>query len=106
MGLTTDPDEARNSGTDPETGMQNKYVVLSEEERAKGLVRPVRTRYEHALSAGGCGAITWLGADIAETYARQPDFYTHTYCGGCKAHHPVGKNGQFYWEGTDEKVGT
>lgn len=32
---------------DPATGMQKGYVVLSAEERAKGFVRPVRTRYRH-----------------------------------------------------------
>lgn len=106
MGLTEDPKEARESGIDPDTGMQRKYVVLSAEERAKGFVRPVRTQYVHDLGLGGCGAITWMGTALAETYARQPDFYTGTYCAGCHAHFPVGKSGQFYWNGTDEKVGT
>ena len=32
---------------DPATGMQNGYVVLSEAERAKGFVRPVRRTYVH-----------------------------------------------------------
>ena len=32
---------------DPKTGMQKGYVVLSEEERAKGFVRPVRQEYTH-----------------------------------------------------------
>jgi hypothetical protein len=32
---------------DPATGMQKGYVVLSEEERAKGFVRPVRRSYKH-----------------------------------------------------------
>ena len=32
---------------DPRTGMQKAYVVLTEEERAKGFVRPVRTEYTH-----------------------------------------------------------
>lgn len=46
MGLTTDP-------ADPglkiikSDGQQEVYLVLSEEERAKGFVRPVRTRYRH-----------------------------------------------------------
>ena len=31
----------------PDTGMQQSYVVLSETERAKGFVRPVRTSYSH-----------------------------------------------------------
>ena len=106
MGLTYDPEEARRSPVDPVTGMQEKYVVLSDEERAKGFVRPVRTQYVHDLGLGGCGSVTWMNIAFAETYARQPDYYTGTYCAGCKAHFPVGKKGQFYWDGTDEKVGT
>lgn len=51
MSLTTDAEEARNSGKRPD-GQQEKYVVLSEEERAKGFVRPVRTSYVHLGPAG------------------------------------------------------
>ena len=31
----------------PESGMQQGYVVLAEEERAKGFVRPLRRSYVH-----------------------------------------------------------
>lgn len=106
MGLTNDPQEARTSPVDPETGMQELYVVLSDEERAKGFVRPVRTQYVHAKELGGCGAVTWMNQAIAETYASQPDYYTGTYCGNCRGHFPVGPSGQFYWDGTTERVGT
>lgn len=102
MGLTNDPDEARNSGIDPETGMQHKYVVLSDEERAKGFVRPVRNSYKHLT----CGTVTSMGLAIAETYARDPHYYGSTFCAGCRDHFPVGMNGEFVWNGTDEKVGT
>ena len=33
--------------TDPNTGMNSSYVVLTEAERAKGFVRPVRKTYVH-----------------------------------------------------------
>jgi len=46
MSTTTNPEEARSSPIGPD-GMQEKYLVLSEEERAKGFVRPVRTTYVH-----------------------------------------------------------
>ena len=36
----------------PDTGMQKGYVVLSEEERAKGFVRPVRSSYIHVGPPG------------------------------------------------------
>lgn len=86
----------------PETGMQRDYVVLAEEERAKGFVRPVRRTYIHQK----CGGATTMSQTIAETYARQPDFYSGTFCVHCSAHFPVGSDGEFVWDGTDQKVGT
>lgn len=87
---------------DPKTGMQKAYVVLSEEERAKGFVRPVRDMYVHQR----CGNATTMGKALAETYARDPNFYSATYCTTCRGHFPVGEDGQFVWYGTDIKVGT
>lgn len=87
---------------DPATGQHGAYYVLPEEERAKGYVRPVRRSYKHEK----CGAITTMGQSIAETYARDPTYYGSTFCSQCKDHFPVGENGEFVWQGTDEKVGT
>ena len=86
----------------PETGQQRGYVVLSAEERARGFVRPVRRSYLHEK----CGAVTTMGLSIAETYARDPSFYSGTFCSTCRAHFPVGAVGEFVWEGSSEKVGT
>lgn len=49
MSLTTDPKDPRlKRGVDREPGPQNEvYLVLSEEERAKGFVRPYRDVYRH-----------------------------------------------------------
>lgn len=87
---------------EPSTGMQRGYVVLSEDERAKGFVRPVRRSYVHAK----CGVVTTMGHALAETYARNPQFYSGTFCCGCGKHFPVGEDGEFTWDGTTEKVGT
>jgi hypothetical protein len=84
---------------DPQTGMQKGYVVLSDEERAKGFIRKVRRSYIHEK----CGTMTTMGQAIAETYARDPKFYGATYCCGCRTHFPVF---EFVWEGTDEEVGS
>ena len=84
---------------DPATGMQKGYIVLSEEERAKGFVRPVRREYVHKP----CGTRTVMGQALAETYARDPSFYNGTFCVGCHAHFPLD---QFVWDGTDEQVGS
>ena len=80
-------------------GQQKGYVVLSEEERAKGFVRPVRRSYVH----DACGAVTTMGVALAETYARDPSFYGGTFCTKCRGHFPVG---EFAWDGTSDKVGT
>lgn len=86
----------------PRAGQQKGYVVLAEEERAKGFVRPVRRSYTHLK----CGGVTTMGQTIAETYARDPNFYSGTFCCHCGTHFPVGEDGQFVWQGTNEKVGT
>lgn len=137
----------------PRAGQQKAYVVLSEAERAKGFVRPVRRSYRHVgpprpaglrdltpeeherydqfgyvkfeeygaerspitgkfwvqadlNRLGGCGTVTTMGESLAETYARDPNFYSGTFCCGCGAHFPVGDDGEFVWDGTDERVGT
>lgn len=134
----------------PATGMQKGYVVLSEEERAKGFVRPVRRTYIHvgirpkyplrdlgpdeqeraekfgyvkfepypesessvigrywtqAQLESGCGGATTMGLALAETYARDPKFYSGTFCATCGKHFPVGEGGEFEWE-DGSKVGT
>jgi len=86
----------------PASGMQKGYVVLSAEERAKGFVRPVRRSYVHEK----CGAVTTMGLALAETWARDINFYSGTFCADCRAHFPVGADGGFTWDGTTEKVGT
>ena len=45
MTLVTDP--AQVDTTDRSDGQQKSYLVLSDEERAKGFVRPVRASYRH-----------------------------------------------------------
>lgn len=154
MSLTTDPDDPRLRVTTP-TGQHATYLVLSDAERARGFVRPVRRAYRHVGIAGpryplreltdeeherydrygyvrfeaypsaalpttgrywtqarldaigkGCGAVTTMGHVIAETYARDPRFYGATFCVGCGTHLPVGADGEFVWDGSDERVGT
>lgn len=83
-------------------GQQEGYIVLAEEERAKGFVRPVRHSYKHLK----CGGVTTMGQTLAETYARDPKFYNGTFCCYCGTHFPVGEKGEFVWDGTNEKVGT
>lgn len=110
MGVTSDRNDAGLQEIDPATGMQKSYLVLSEEERAKGFVRPVRRTYVHLK----CATVTTMGPAIAETYARDPKFYGATYCLHCRNHFPVGEHGEFVWArprketplGMQDKVGT
>ena len=93
MTLTTDNKHLDlGHGVDTEPCEQNKvYLVLSDEERAEGFIRPVRTTYTH----NECKGATTMGLAIAETYARKPDFYGSTYCVHCKTHRPLR---EFVWE--------
>lgn len=116
MSLTTDPNDPRLShGADApgaNVDQADVYLVLSDEERAKGFVRPVRRSYWHTT----CGKVTTMGLAIAETYATNPAFYGATYCVWCRSHRPVGADGEFYWcdeanletqaPGRQPKVGT
>lgn len=104
------------------SGLQKDYVVLNAQERANGWVRPYREKYVHTgkgahwngpvlikygTTANGarqaCGALTKMSRPIAETYAKDPTFYSGTYCVGCKAHWPLD---EFTWDGTCEQVGS
>lgn len=80
-------------------GQQKGYVVLAEEERFRGYVRPVRRSYVHAT----CGVQTTMAQSIAETYARDPKFYSGTFCCGCGAHFPLG---EFAWSDDGTEVGS
>ena len=103
MGITDDPSDPRlTRGADTEPVEQAEaYLVLSPAERARGFVRPLRTSYVHET----CGATTTMNLAIAETYAREPDFYGATYCVRCRMHRPVGADGEFVWP-DGSKVGS
>ena len=91
-------DEVRRSQTN-ETGQHDGYIVLCADERAKGFVRPYRDTYRH----GVCGAVTIMGQALSETYARDPSFYSHTFCVGCNRHLPVS---EFVWVADNLAVGS
>ncbi len=105
--MTTDPRDPRLTHHNDEVpGPQaDAYLVLSEDERAKGFVRPLRRSYQHTrgeLGTIACMGSTKMGAELAETYAREPDFYDGTYCTKCRMHKPVA---EFDWLEEDGTVG-
>ena len=85
------PEDLSHTEINPATGQQRGYVVLTPEERAKGWVKPYRDAYIHEK----CGTLTRMGRSLSETYARNPRFYTGTFCVGCSTHFPLD---QFHWD--------
>lgn len=101
MTLTDNPNDPRlYRGVDEEKQDQHDvYLVLSEEECAKGFLRPLRRSYIHTK----CGAQTTMGLALCETYARDPKFYGSTYCTMCRKHLPVS---EFVWDEDGAVVGS
>lgn len=69
----------------PHEGECGQWKLVSQPEHA-------RAERAHRTS---CGVMTTMGLGLAETYARNPHFYSGTFCVGCHAHFPLN---QFYWE--------
>jgi hypothetical protein len=72
MGLTTDPnDPGLGRGVDEAPRPQQEvYLVLSEEERAKGFVRPVRQSYVHVGPPGPRYPLRDLTDEQSERYSQ------------------------------------
>jgi len=86
-------------------GQQKCYLILSDEERAKGFVQPVRQSYRHKA----CGCVTTMGLALAETYARDPKTYGGTFCCACGEHFPLANadgERQFEWIVNGQPDGT
>lgn len=99
--LTTNRADPRlGHGVDTEPRDQHEvYLVLSDDERAKGFIRPLRRSYTHTT----CHSSTRMGLALCETYARDPKFYGSTYCCGCRMHLPVA---EFRWDEDGNTVGS
>ncbi len=91
--LTTDPKHPglKHGSDDTPVAQQAVYLVLSDDEIAKGYVKPYRTGYTHKT----CGGITTMGHRLSATYARNPWFYGSTYCVKCAMHRRLS---EFTWE--------
>lgn len=102
MGVTDDPTDPRLArGIDDVGGKPQAevYLVLSDEERAKGFVRPYRDTYSHKV----CRTTTTMNRAIAETYARDPSFYGATFCVRCGGHFALN---EFVWVPDGSEVGS
>jgi hypothetical protein len=95
--------------TDEEAARYSKFGYVKFEEYPKDSGHGSATgRFwtQADLDKKGCGGTTTMHLALAETYARQPGFYGGTFCASCGEHFPVGADGEFVWEGTEERVGT
>lgn len=103
--LVTDPNDPRlTHGVDEQREPQAEaYLVLSETERAKGFMRPVRRTYLHTGGPNPCGSTTTMSQALAETWARSVNFYGATYCCACGRHLAVA---EFVWDGDGTRLGT
>jgi hypothetical protein len=81
MGITTDRNDPGIQKLRGD-GQQEAYLVLSDEERAKGVIVPFRRVTRHLA----CGTVTTIPVACAETYARNPYFYGGTFCCHCGKH--------------------
>jgi hypothetical protein len=84
MTLTTNPghpDLQRKIDESP-VSQRDTYLVLSDEEIAKGFIKPVRRSYTHKT----CGTVTTCAKKLAETLAADPSFYRGAYCVSCRKH--------------------
>lgn len=68
-------------GEQLDDGQYENYPTVDEGE----FVQPVRERYVH----DECESVTLMGRDLAESVARDPSFYSKTFCVGCGEHVPV-----------------
>lgn len=102
MSITTDPNDPRLSrGGDTEPTKQNEvYLVLSDEERAKGFVRPVRHTYVHVGQKPNQHALRDLTDDERERYKEFGYVKYEEY----PATRPNGSVGRF-WTAEDLKSG-
>lgn len=96
MSITTDPNDPRlakyreATHDDVPVPQQEVYLALSADEIAKGYVKPFRLSYRHLT----CGTETVMPDACAKTIARDPWFYSGTYCVHCGMHRALS---EFVW---------
>jgi len=74
-------DEPFDYGEKREDGQYENYPTIDEGD----FEQPVRDAYVHEE----CGATTRMTGDLPESIARDPEYYTATFCVECGTHVPV-----------------
>jgi hypothetical protein len=93
--LTAEEDARWNYGPSP------PYVKYFEYPPGSRLAGKFFTRAQAERAGKHCGCVTTMGLAIAETYARNPSFYSGTFCVGCGEHFDLC---EFVWEPDGEPM--
>lgn len=99
LGEDAAPCEGRGQSVSPAGG---RNVAFYNGVRERVFMRPVRRSYKCLR----CNTVSVMSLELAETYARDPTCYPGIFCCGCLETLPVGKDGEFVWNGSTDKVGT
>ena len=78
------PPEDFDYGEKRPDGQYENYPTIDEGE----FEQEPRDTYIHV---DGCGSRTTMTGDLPESVARDPEYYTKTFCAGCGEHVPVGE---------------
>jgi hypothetical protein len=89
--------------TDEEHAQYDKfgYVKFEHYGGLDNLVGKYWTQKEIDRAGKRCGSVTTMGTALAETYARDPRFYSGTFCCACGQHFPLN---EFTWEPDGEPM--
>lgn len=83
--MTDDPPGDFDYGEKREDGQYENYPTIDEGE----FEQKPRRSYIHDEEEGGCGERTRMTGDLPESVARDPSYYTKTFCSSCGEHVPV-----------------
>lgn len=92
--MTDTPDDDFDYGEKRDDGQYENYPTIEDGE----FQQQPRDTYVHV---DGCGQSTTMTGDLPESVARDPQYYTETFCAGCGTHVPVG---EVEWEDGSEWV--
>lgn len=80
--MSDDTNDGFDYGEQREDGQYENYPTIDEGE----LQQKPRDTYTHV---DGCGASTTMTGGLPASVARDPTYYSKTYCSGCGGHVPV-----------------
>lgn len=92
--MTDRPNDGFDYGERQDDGQFERHPTTDEGE----FVQPVRDTYAHK---NRCDSSTTMGADLAESFARDPKQYSKTFCANCGDYYPLD---EFVWEGTEKRL--